>query len=459
MSQNQVFISYSHKDEVWKDRLLPQLQTLQRVGLIDVWDDRKIDAGETWYPEIQEAMERAVAAVLLVSDNFLALDFITKEEVPFLLERREEDGMLVIPVLLAPCPWKFVPWLKQLQMLPRDGKNVAQHFRGRHKVVFVEVAEQIGERFADPNYRPPIPKPSWPPLLEAHLDIKRLPETGSALFGRTKELHLLDDAWESDATHVVSLVAYGGVGKSTLVNKWLEGLERDNYRGAERVFAWSFYSQGTRERVTSADLFISKALAFFGDPKPDEGSPWDKGERLAKLVGQNRTLLVLDGMEPLQSGQQVEYGKVKDPALATLLRKLAKANAGLCVISTRVPVTDLAERDTVQEVDLQVIAPNGIWKDDLGPPNPKRNPNTILILTQVTEEIVSAPESVIRFRWYSKHLRCWKRRAGELRDPAGGGTGSDVLRGYQDRPSWPGDVDANRARRGHDLLSYLRQYQ
>ncbi|MCH8961797.1 MAG: toll/interleukin-1 receptor domain-containing protein, partial [Bacteroidetes bacterium] len=315
MSQNQVFISYSHQDEIWKDRLLPQLKALEQIGLLETWDDRRIDAGEAWYPEIQNAMKHAAATVLLVSADFLASDFITKEEVPFLLERREEEGMLLIPVLLSACPWKFIPWLKKLQMLPRDGKTVAEDFSDRYNTVFAAVAEQIGERFTDPKYRLPVPTPAWPPLLEAHLDIKRLPETGSALFGRAKELTLLDDAWESDATHIVSLVAYGGVGKSTLVNKWLEGLERDNYRGAERVFAWSFYSQGTKERVTSADLFIRKALEFFGDPTPDEGSPWDKGERLAKLVGQNRALLVLDGMEPLQSGQQVEHGKVKDPAL------------------------------------------------------------------------------------------------------------------------------------------------
>ncbi len=47
-----VFISYSHKDEVWKDRLRPHLKVLEQVGRITTWDDRKIDAGETWYPEI-----------------------------------------------------------------------------------------------------------------------------------------------------------------------------------------------------------------------------------------------------------------------------------------------------------------------------------------------------------------------------------------------------------------------
>ena len=161
-----VFISYSHKDEKWKDRLLPQLKALEQIGLLKTWDDRRIDAGEAWYPAIQKAMEHAAATVLLVSANFLASDFITKEEVPFLLERREEEGMLLIPVLLSACPWKLIPWLKQLQMLPRDGQTVAEDFGDRYNLVFAEVAEQIGERFADPDYRPPVPKPAWSPLLE-----------------------------------------------------------------------------------------------------------------------------------------------------------------------------------------------------------------------------------------------------------------------------------------------------
>ena len=65
----------------------------------------------------------------------------------------------------------------------------------------------------------------------------------------------------------------------------------DNYRGAEKVYAWSFYSQGTSERVTSADLFINQTLEWFGDADPKQGSPWDKGKRLARLINDHKTLL------------------------------------------------------------------------------------------------------------------------------------------------------------------------
>ena len=78
-----VFVSYSHKDEPWRARLLPHLRALETAGVaLEVWDDRRIDAGDKWYPEILDAMTRAAAAVLLVSADYLASAFCIKEEVP-----------------------------------------------------------------------------------------------------------------------------------------------------------------------------------------------------------------------------------------------------------------------------------------------------------------------------------------------------------------------------------------
>jgi hypothetical protein len=115
---NNVFISYSHKDEIWKDRMQPHLRILEQHGHIELWDDRKIDVGATWYNEIESAMMDAAVAVCLISADYLASDFVTKEEIPYLLERREKEGMHLFPVLVRPCPWKVVPWVRETQMLP-----------------------------------------------------------------------------------------------------------------------------------------------------------------------------------------------------------------------------------------------------------------------------------------------------------------------------------------------------
>ena len=341
MDKPVVFISYSHKDEQWKDLLRPHLKMLGD-DRIAIWDDRMIDPGGEWFVEMQRVMARATVSVCLISADYLASDFCVKEEIPFLLERRRSDRMTIIPILLRPCVWKAVPWLKELQMLPRDGKSVSKDFKDNADEVFAEVAEKIVEIVDNLSYQPPTPpQPVWSPPEK--LDITRLPVTGSELFGRQKELQMLDEAWESTQTNVISFVAWGGVGKSTLINKWLERMAAENYRGARRVFAWSFYSQGTSERATSADLFINAAMEWFGDENPTAGSPWDKGERLARLARERKTLLILDGMEPLQSSFAHERGKIKDPALATLVEELARENNGLCVITTREIIAELKQ--------------------------------------------------------------------------------------------------------------------
>ena len=356
MDTPSVFISYSHRDGEWKDRLLPQLIALERAGRVKVWHDRQIEGGGQWLPEIEEAMALAAVAVCLISPDYLASSFVTDEEMPYLLERRERDGMIILPVLLRPCVWRAFPWLSQTQMLPRDGKSVVRDFANDWEAVFAEVAERVLDIVDHRDYALPSPaEPQWPE--PERVDVDRMPVTGAELFGRRTELEMLDQAWESPDTHVVSLVAWGGVGKSTLVRRWLERLDGDNYRGARRVYAWSFYSQGTGERVTSADRFIAEALEWFGDEDPTEGSPWDKGQRLAELVAAQKTLLVLDGMEPLQSGLDFERGKVNDPGLGMLIEGLARHNDGLCLITTRVPVADLARfPDTTIEQNLEQIS-------------------------------------------------------------------------------------------------------
>lgn len=362
MSAPTVFISYSHKDKDLFGPLVAQLKTLEQAGLLEVWEDTRIDAGDKWYPEIEEAMKRAAVAVCLVSEYFLSSDFCTKQEVPFLLKRAADEGLLIVPVLLSECVWEAHRWLKETQMLPGEGQSVRTHFPQNPAAVFVRAAKQIFDKLNDPSFQLPASTPVWPPLAPELIDRTRLPETGSALFGRDDELELLDKAWASaeqtnvTPTHVVAFTAHGGVGKSTLVNHWLAEMARDNYRAATRVFGWSFYSQGVREETAaSADTFIDAALRFFGDPDPTAGSPWDKGGRLAHLVGSQRALLVLDGMEPLQSAYEFERGKLRDPALESLLRRLARQSAGLCLITTREPLPDLVGRSGVATRDLEQI--------------------------------------------------------------------------------------------------------
>ena len=184
------------------------------------------------------------------------------------------------------------------------------------------------------------------PRLESttHVTPTRLRHTAERLIGRDEDLSRLDAAWNDPHKNVVIVRAFGGMGKTSLVATWMAELALKNWRGAARVFDWSFYSQGTREQsAASADTFIAEALRAFGDPDPTLGSPWDRGARLASLVSESRCLLVLDGLEPLQHPPGPMEGQLKDSALSALLKGLAAQNGGLCVVTTREKVDDIKQ--------------------------------------------------------------------------------------------------------------------
>lgn len=202
-----------------------------------------------------------------------------------------------------------------------------------------------------------------PPNLD-HYDISRIVKYVPAeLLGREKELQILHDAWhkvqnlEEKRPHILTFVALGGEGKTSLVAKWAAELAHQEWPGCDAAFAWSFYSQGTREQTAvSSDMFLASALTFFGDEEMAGSSKgaFDKGRRLAQLIGERRSIIILDGLEPLQYPSGPMGGKLKDDGLAEFLRRLASNSRGLCVVTTRHSISDLRlfRHHTAQEIKL-----------------------------------------------------------------------------------------------------------
>ena len=204
------------------------------------------------------------------------------------------------------------------------------------------------------RYIPPhkAPKEDIPKSTAFQADISRIIKYAPAeLIGREAETKLLTDAWdkavrgEPKRPHVLTFVALGGEGKTSLVAKWAAELAHQDWPGCDAVFAWSFYSQGTREQTAvSSDVFLAEALTFFGDAAMAGSAQgaFDKGRRLARLVGERRALLILDGLEPLQyAPTSPTPGELKDQGLAALLKGLAATSQGLCVVTTRYSLPDL----------------------------------------------------------------------------------------------------------------------
>lgn len=111
-----VMISYSHKDADWLKRLQVQLRPLERRGLIDRWDDTRIGTGQKWQKEIEGALASAKVAVLLISGDFLASNFIADNELPPLLEAAENNGTHIIPINISPSLVSAEP-LSQFQAI------------------------------------------------------------------------------------------------------------------------------------------------------------------------------------------------------------------------------------------------------------------------------------------------------------------------------------------------------
>lgn len=138
-----VFLSYSHVDSAWKDRLLRHLIVAIDRGSLSAWDDTRIPPGTEWEAEIERAMREADAAILLLSADFLSSQYIREREIPTLLQRHREHGLRMIPVLARPCPWRTVSWLRDLQLFPSGSEALSGLTESRVEAELARLTENL----------------------------------------------------------------------------------------------------------------------------------------------------------------------------------------------------------------------------------------------------------------------------------------------------------------------------
>lgn len=141
--RSKVFISYSHEDKKWLERLQKHLKPMERQGIVDRWDDTRIDAGQEWKEEIKKAIDEAKVAVLLISADFLASDFIAENELPPLLSAAKKDGLVVLPVILSPSRFTRTPSLYKFHAVNDPAKPLVDLTEGDRARVWVKVTEDI----------------------------------------------------------------------------------------------------------------------------------------------------------------------------------------------------------------------------------------------------------------------------------------------------------------------------
>ncbi len=388
MSKNgpkKVFISYSHDTDEHSARVLAFSGKLRSHGVDAELDRYHVRPPQGWPQWCEEQLRPEVSRFVLVICTAVYRQRVEGKTPADEGRGAYWEGALIynylynqkgntrfIPILLPGATEEHIPVpLQQTTHYPIAEFDLSDP---GYKALYREVTDQLGITKPDLGQKVPLQDESvtgCAPLPERkvatdlapsiEISPPKLRHGADHLVGRETELAWLDAQWDDPKIHVVTMVAWGGVGKTSLAVEWMARMAQAGWCGAERVFEWTFYSQGTREQgAASADAFVTDALEFFGDSDmaASAASPSDKGARLAQLVAERRSLLVLDGMEPLQYPPGPVGGRLKDPALEALLRGLARRNRGLCLVTTRERVEDLApwKDSTTPRWDLEHLS-------------------------------------------------------------------------------------------------------
>jgi tetratricopeptide (TPR) repeat protein len=276
--RDQVFISYSHKDVRWLDRLQVHLAPLERRGSVRRWDDTLIAPGQRWEREISEALRRARVAVLLVSADFLASDFISRVELPRLLGAAEDQGVLILPVVLDHCNFERVPELAQFQAISPPSRPLETLSEPEQKAVLAKLAAAVDDALDDRGG-----STSEPARLIG------VPARNPLFTGREAVLGALDQVLARTGRAGVS--GLPGLGKTETAIEYAHS-RRFSYR-------WVCWVRGdSEEQIVRGFCAIA---AVFGLPESQGADqPAAAKAALAALSGSGNCLMIFDAADDLQ---------------------------------------------------------------------------------------------------------------------------------------------------------------
>jgi hypothetical protein len=229
-----IFISYSHKDHKWLEFVQGHLQVAVTNGHFETWDDRRIEGGGDWAKEIDAALRKCAAFILLVSRHSLVSKFILNQEVRDALDAHSSRGVKIYPIIVGAVDIAAVPWLKKMNIRPRDAKALALYTPAKRDEVMASLASEIRDIVQNACPPPPdkiapsnVPTPSNVPIL-SNVPI-RVP---LHFLGRDDALQSIEAALALREGRVAITTLHGlrGVGKSTLAAAYAERHSRAGRR-------------------------------------------------------------------------------------------------------------------------------------------------------------------------------------------------------------------------------------
>jgi tetratricopeptide (TPR) repeat protein len=236
-----IFICYSHQDKGWRDRLLKFLEPLNDEEKI-VWSDLDIQPGDIWDEKIKDSLSQVTIAMVLVSQDLLNSRYVKNEELPRILKRREEEGVLIIPIFLRHSTVKSVSfkytneegieqrfYLHQFQSPSNNSPSnpLCDLKKSEYEKVFVSVEDKLRSLIEESKKKQSEPsKKAVQPLTTSGLVDTQLPPV-RRWQGRREELQELQTALGNDHLRLIEITAAGGYGKTALARKFTDQLTAD----------------------------------------------------------------------------------------------------------------------------------------------------------------------------------------------------------------------------------------
>ena len=140
---NKVFISYSHRDASYLERLMVHLKPLEKEGLVDTWVDTRLRAGDRWKDTIEYELQKARIAILLITADFLASDFIVDNELPPILLNAEARGTKIVPVILKPCRFTRDPNLSEFQAINDPSSPLISLAEADQEAIYDAISSEV----------------------------------------------------------------------------------------------------------------------------------------------------------------------------------------------------------------------------------------------------------------------------------------------------------------------------